>query len=175
MSGYLELLDLGSKSLAGTADAGTANSANQNASLVKVRPSQLVSQRLIKGSGFVSLKIAEEPRGAMAVVVPARIVHDGIQTDPVNWDACLACGNDFMTDDAKPSTAQVTLDAGFGNKQRALVALISVAQKAGEGAVLRVIDPNRQVSVNPLIVKVVVHPDEVDVVRAASQLGTTSP
>jgi hypothetical protein len=40
---------------------------------------------------------------AMPVVVPARIVQDGIQTDPVDRDACRPCRDDLMSDDAEPS------------------------------------------------------------------------
>ena len=37
------------------------------------------------------------------------------------------------------------------------------------------IDGNRQVAIDPLIVKVVVHADDIDVVRSATQLRTVAP
>jgi hypothetical protein len=52
------------------------------------------------------------------------------------------------------------------------VALVHVSQKAAEGAVLRVIDRDRQVAVDPLVMQVVVHPNDVDVIRSTPKLRT---
>ena len=80
---------------------------------------------------------------AVPVVVPARIVEDGVKTDPVDRNAGHSRRDDLMTDNAKPRWTQVALDPGLGDKQRTPVALVDGAQEVGEGTVLRVVDRNR--------------------------------
>src|SRR5918994_1600910 len=113
----------------------------------RARPSQFLGECLTKGPGTLPIGIAEEAGMAMPVVVPARIVQDGIKTDPVDRDAGLACRDDLMTDDAEPCRAHVALNPILGLKQRAPVALVDVTEEVGEGAILWVIDCDRQIAI----------------------------
>ena len=83
------------------------------------RPREFLGKRLTQRSGSVPSRIPEEPCGAMAAVVPARIINDGIQTDPFNRDAGSPSRGNLMTDDPQPCRAQVTLDPGLGRQTAA--------------------------------------------------------
>jgi hypothetical protein len=49
------------------------------------------------------------------------------------------------------------------------------SEELAERATLRMIDRDRQVTITPLVVKVVVHPDNIDIFRPPSKLGLPAP
>jgi len=91
----------------------------------------------------------------LALVLPARVVEDWIKTDALDRHAGLTGRRNLMADDPQPSRPQVTLDARLGDEQRPPVALVEGGEQASERPVLRVVNRDRQVAVNPLVVKMV--------------------
>src|SRR5829696_869970 len=49
------------------------------------------------------------------------------------------------------------------------------SEEVAERAILRMVDRDRQVTITPLVVKIVVHPDNVDIFRPPSKLGLPAP
>src|SRR5687767_12976858 len=74
-----------------------------------------------------------------------------------------------MADHPQPSRTRVALNAGLGHEQRPSVALEEGPKQVAEGPVLQVINRDRQVAIDPLVMKVIVHANDVDVLRSAAQ------
>jgi hypothetical protein len=146
----------------------------QNSTSSALGPGQFLGESLTKRSGSLAVEISKEAGMAVPVIIPSGIVEDRIETDSVDRDACLLCRENLMTNDAKPSRAQVALNSGLGNKERPPIALVDVTKEITEGTKLPMVDRDRQVSVNPLIVKIVIHSNDVDVVGSASELRALS-
>src|SRR5215204_6583312 len=49
------------------------------------------------------------------------------------------------------------------------------SEEVAERAILRMVDRDRQVTITPLVVKIVVHPDNIGIFRPPSKLGLPAP
>src|SRR4051794_4240849 len=133
---------------------------------------ELLGQFLTERPAPIRVDIPEQAGRAVPLVLPARVVEDRVKTDPLDRHPSLARRRNLMAYYPQPSRTRGALNARLGHEQRLSVALVEGPEQVAEGSILRVINRDRQVAVDPLIVEVVVQPNDVDVLRPAAQLGT---
>src|SRR5215213_6382757 len=106
----------------------------------------------------------------MTVVVPARMVENRVQTNAFERHAFTDGDFGLPADIAEPAGALVILDAGFGNQNRTFVALVIFDQNLVKRAIkLVTADDFVTVRIKPLVVKIIIQPDYVDIVTASAE------
>ncbi|MEO7859181.1 MAG: hypothetical protein ABIU05_01855 [Nitrospirales bacterium] len=127
-------------------------------------------QRYIHFTGPIRARIVPKRVLAMAIVVPARMIKNGIKTKAVHGHTGFHGMLYFRVDVSKPGGTVFALGARFGNEHRTAVALIHFLQNLMEGPVRRFVTVDRSVQIPPLIAVVVVYADDVNVGFFASEL-----
>src|SRR3982750_2115557 len=133
-------------------------------------PRQLLGERGVDLAMPRRVGIPPETAPAIAVVVPARVVEDRVEADAVHGDPGAPGGRHLVGDVAEPAVAMAVLGAGLGDHQRPAVALPRLAQDLPEGAVERVPPLEGRPVEEPLVVRVVVEPDDVEIALVAAEL-----
>src|SRR5690606_14962100 len=117
----------------------------------------------------VFIREAQQPHRAVTLVGPARVVQHRIQTDTFHRHPALHGQACLLADIAQPVAAQVALGAGFGDQQGPFIALPDFTEDALEGPVVRVAALDGRATQVPLVVRVVVDADDIEVLRLAAQ------
>ena len=130
----------------------------------------LIHQWLVNRPGAIRLNIAEQSGGAVTVVHPARVVGDRVPADALHRYSECPCLRHLPCQVAQPERSLVRLNARFSDEHRSPIPGMDVAQDVVKRAVPGVIHLNPGPAIDPLIVRVVVHPDNVDVLRLSAQL-----
>ena len=128
----------------------------------------------IDGAFAVAVRIVPETVVAMAVIVPARMVDDWVKTNTFDGDAHFLRTPHFIANIREPFGARIAFRAGLGKEKRAMIAAICFFEDKAQRAVLRMRARDREFGIerrcaaNPLIVRVVVDADDVQVFLRAS-------
>src|SRR3954462_11911402 len=133
-------------------------------------PRQLLGERGMDLSMPRRVGIPPQTAPAIAVVVPARVVEDWIEADAVDGDSLASGGCHLVGDVAEPAVAMAVLGAGLGDHQRPAVAFPRLAQDLPEGAVERFPPLDGRPIQNPLVVRVVVEADDIEIELVAAEL-----
>src|SRR5215207_3957702 len=133
-------------------------------------PLELLGERLVQLPVALPVGIPPETAAAVAVVVPARIVENRIQADPLDRHALPPRLPHLLGEPAQPAGARLVLGAGLGHHQRPAVTLPGLAQDRPERTVAGIVPRQRGPVEDPLVVRVVVDPDDVEVPLVAAEL-----
>src|SRR5215210_5781680 len=130
---------------------------------------ELVRERLMDRASAVGGDVAEQPRRALPVVKPARVVGDGVEADALDRNAERARLRDLAPHEAEPGGALAGLDARLGDDHGAAIASVDVAQDLMDRTEPGVVDFDQGAVVDLLVVGVVVHADDGEVVRPSAE------
>jgi hypothetical protein len=112
---------------------------------------------------------------AVAVVLPARMVDDRVEADAADRDAGRDGREHLALDHAKPRSAEMVLRTGLGDHDRSTVPAMQLGELSGERHSVGMVDRQGTGSVDPLVVGVVVHADDVEMRLRAAELGLPPP
>lgn len=73
--------------------------------------------------------VCKKTAGAIAVIVPADMIDDWIETNAFNGYACSPCRDDLFSYSFDPYRAIISLGAGFGDKNRPAVARADISEE----------------------------------------------
>src|SRR4026208_1897531 len=108
----------------------------------------------------------------MAIVRPARMIEDRIQTYSVQRHACRHCDAGSLSDVTHPARALAQLRSRLGNQYRAAVSLVNLNQHLVEGAIPRIGVRNHFAMKLPLVVGIIIDTNDIDIFWVATQLRT---
>src|SRR5262245_19257640 len=100
---------------------------------------QFSGQRGIDFAVALLVRIIPQAIVTVAVVEPARMIENRIEANAVEGDAGFKSGLGFATDVAEPAGAKPIFGAGFGDKERAMIALVNLGQHLAERAIQRML------------------------------------
>src|SRR5690606_34338891 len=130
---------------------------------------QLICQPGMQLAPALGIGETEQAGGAVTLVVPTGVVQHRIQADALHGQAALQRDTHLFADVAQPVAAQIALGAGFRHQQRPPVALMDFGEDALERPVVRVAALDGRATQVPLVVRVVVDADDIEVLRLAAQ------
>src|SRR5581483_8133787 len=119
--------------------------------------------------------VTQQPVGAVAIVIPPWMIGNRIKAHALQIHALIHGRGYFAAHIAKPARTVVALAARFRNKHGPAITFPKLAQDLAKRPVQRIAKPQRAPVVNPLIVVVVIEPNDVDVLRRAAQLRRLTP
>ena len=79
----------------------------------------------------------------MTLVIPARIVSDGVDAEAFNGHAGISRCRDLMPHDAKPCWAEISLDTCLSDEHRSAEPAVYIRQQIANWPMPRVIDRDR--------------------------------
>ena len=101
----------------------------------------------------------------MAIIDPARVIHDRVKTDAFDRNSSAKCCNDFIHHIAEPFRPAVVFDAGFSHKYRFTVKPVQLGEQVAEGRYLGSVALDEMPAQHPLVMNVIIGPDDVEVIR----------
>src|SRR5690349_15767748 len=113
----------------------------------------------------------------MSVVVPAGMIEDRIETNAFDRHASGNSGINFVAYVTHPRRTCVIVDAGFSNKNGALIMRIVFGEQIADMTVTRIGRNKHRAHmgrIRPLIVNVIVYADDIDAFFAPAQLRCRS-
>ena len=127
-----------------------------------------IRQWLVDCTLAVGLCIVPHAVAAVAVIIPAGMIQDGIKAYSVKGHAGINGGTRFRGNIGSPAGTRIVFGTGLRNEHRTQVALMHFGKDFTEGPILRLVPPDGLSVIPPLIAVVVIEADDVQVVFAAS-------
>src|SRR3954452_7817946 len=131
---------------------------------------QLLGQRIVDPAAPFRVGHAKQARGAVALVLPARVLEDRVDADPLDRHAGRERGADLLGDVVEPGRPAAALAPGLGHQDRPAEARVGVGQELRERLVVVVAERDGRAAQVPLVVAVVVDAQDVEVLGPAAQL-----
>src|SRR5215204_6977903 len=106
----------------------------------------------------------------MAVVVPARMIKNRVKTDAFERNSVSDGNLRLPANVSEPVGALAVFDPGFGNQNRTIITPVIFTQNFVKRSIKRVPAFDfAAVRVKPLIVKIIVQPDDVEIFGRAAE------
>src|SRR4051794_15505219 len=124
--------------------------------------------------------VVPQPIVAVALVVPPGEIHDGVQADTLDRDAGFGGGAGLLPNVAQPVGAPIAFGPGLGHNYRTSVPCVDLREELTERPVSRVGTMDgwsrfERVDVDPLIPRIVVHTNDVKILRTPAELWPLPP
>ena len=107
----------------------------------------------------------------MPISGPSGIVHDGIQADALHGHATTHGSTHLARHVAQPAWAVAFIGAGLRQQQGTAIARVQLGQQKTQWPVEAVAHRDRGAGAQKLVIREVVHADQVEVCGAAAELG----
>jgi hypothetical protein len=134
-----------------------------------------IRQRLINFPRSIGLGIVPKPVVTVPIIIPARMIQNGVKANTLHRDAGLNCGAHFLRNIGEPAGPVIAFGAGFRDEERSIVTVVDFGNDFTEGPVFRLVPPDRRTVVPPLIAVIVVETDHIQKRFIAPQLGLSTP
>src|SRR5258705_210141 len=134
-------------------------------------PLQLLRERAANLAVSFLISVIPKSVVAMAIIDPAGVIQHWIETNSVKRHAGSDCDSRLFANVTEPTGAVSLFGAGFGDEHWAAITLVDLKQDLVERAVARIGARNHFAAILPLIVRVVIDADDVEVFGVAAQFG----